>query len=125
MKSHQKNSLEIGPAERQRRHRYLIATLITCLTLAMLFGTAHVVKLGANRMADMRSKASYNLRDEHKHIRAAGEDIQAQRVHEEKDKASKTYELAEVQSLITSDKWLEIESMVSPKRSTRMARSSS
>jgi len=112
MKSQQKKPIEIDPAERQRRHRYLIATLVTCLTLAMLFGTAHVVKLGSNRMEDMRSKASYDLKDEHKHIRAAGEDIQAHRVHEEQSNASNTYELAEVQNMITAEKWLEIEIMV-------------
>jgi len=110
--SHQKHVIEINPVEIQRRKRYLGATVVTCLVLIMLFGTAHVVKLGANRMEDMRSKASYDLKDEHKHIRAAGEDIQAQRVHEEQKKASKTYELAEVQGLIPTEKWMEIESAV-------------
>jgi len=61
--------------ERKNRQRYLGATVITCIALAMVFGTAHVVKLGANRMEDMRSKATYDLADMADHIRAAGEDI--------------------------------------------------
>jgi len=112
MKLDQKRVIEIDPDERQRRKRYLEATVITCIALAMIFGTAHVVKLGANRMEDMRSKASYDLKDEHKHIRAAGEDIHAQRVHEEQEKASHTYELADVQGLISAEKWQEIESAI-------------
>ncbi len=112
MKFRQNRTIEISPAERQRRKRYLAATIITCISLAMVFGAAHVVKLGANRMEDMRSKAGYDLKDEHKHIRAAGEDIHAQRVHEELQGASQVYALAEVQSLVSEDKWSEIDSMV-------------
>jgi len=100
--------------EKQRlvRKRYLIATLITCISAAMIFGAFHVVKLGSNRMADMRAKASYDLKDENKHIRAAGEDIKLQEEHESQEKASETYALAEVTALITAEQWHEIETLI-------------
>jgi len=100
--------------EQQRliRKRYLVATLITCIALAMVFGAVHVVKLGANRMKDMRAKASYDLKDEHKHIRAAGEDITRHEQHESKKKAEVTYALAEVESLLTPEQWTEIDTIV-------------
>ena len=100
--------------EKQRlvRKRYLIATLITCIAAAMVFGALHVVKLGSNRMADMRAKASYDLKDEHKHIRAAGEDIKLQEIHESQEKAQSTYQLAEVTALLKPEQWEEIELMM-------------
>lgn len=100
--------------EQQRlvRKRYLVATLITCIAAAMVFGALHVVKLGSNRMADMRDRASYDLKDEHKRIRAAGEDIYLQKQHESQEKADKTYALSEVDALISADQWREIKSMI-------------
>ena len=100
--------------EKQRlvRKRYLVATLITCIAAAMVFGALHVVKLGSNRMADMRAKASYDLKDEHKRIRAAGEDIILQQRHESQEQAEETYALTEVNALISDEQWKEIESMV-------------
>ena len=65
----------------------------------MIFGAMHVVKLGANRMNDMRAKASYDLKDEHKHIRAAGEDIIRHEQHESQKKADDTYAMEEVAAL--------------------------
>lgn len=100
--------------EQQRliRKRYLVATLVTCIALAMVFGALHVVKLGANRMADMRARASYDLKDEHKHIRAAGEDITRHQIHEAQKKAEKTYADAEVSALLPSEQWAEYDSLV-------------
>lgn len=100
--------------EQQRlvRKRYLIATLVTCIAAAMVFGALHVVKLGSNRMNDMRARASYDLEDEHKRIRAAGEDIYLQQKHESQEKADKTYALTEVASLISPEQWQEIETMI-------------
>lgn len=100
--------------EQQRliRKRYLVATLVTCIAAAMVFGALHVVKLGSNRMNDMRARASYDLKDEHKRIRAAGEDIYLQQKHESLEKAEKTYALAEVNSLIPPEQWNDLESMI-------------
>ena len=104
--------LKLTEQQRAIRKRYLVATTITCLALAMVFGAAHVVKLGANRMSDMRAKASYDLKDEHKHIRAAGEDITLHRIHESQDKASETYLEAEVTALLPADQWQEYDSLI-------------
>ena len=101
MTSQARRHVSLDPAEQQRRKRYLAATVITCISAAMIFGVIHVVKLGANRMADMRAKASYDLKDEHKHIRAAGEDIILHQLHEQQKKAERTYQLSEVEALIT------------------------
>jgi iron(II)-dependent oxidoreductase len=104
--------VELNPKERQKRKRYLTATLVTCLGLAMIFGVAHVVKLGANRMEEMRSKASYDLKEMDKHVRAAGEDIQLHRVHEMQQIAGETYSVDEVQALLADQQWREIDTMV-------------
>jgi len=111
--SSQHPRIQLTDKQRLVRKRYLVATLITCIAAAMIFGAFHVVKLGSNRMADMRAKASYDLKDEHKHIRAAGEDIKLQEVHESQEKAGETYEVTEVNSLISAEQWREIETMIS------------
>lgn len=103
---------QLSEQQRLIRKRYLVATLITCIAAAMVFGALHVVKLGSNRMADMRAKASYDLKDEHKRIRAAGEDIYLQEKHESQKKAERTYKLTEVNALISPEQWQELESMV-------------
>ena len=108
-----RHQVQLDPKEQQQRKRYFAATVITCVALAMLFGVIHVVKLGANRMEEMRSKASYDLDDMGKHLRAAGEDIQLHREHEKQQKAGDTYGLQEVQNLLTEQQWREIDTMVS------------
>ena len=104
--------IQLTEQQRLIRKRYLVATLITCIALAMVFGAIHVVQLGANRMSDMRAKASYDLKDEHKHIRAAGEDITRHQVHESQEKAEKTYLQAEVSALLPPEQWAEYDSVV-------------
>lgn len=108
----QRPGFQLSEKQRQARKRYLVATLITCIAAAMVFGALHVVKLGSNRMADMRAKASYDLKDEHKRIRAAGEDIILQQQHESQEKANETYALTEVTAMLPSEQWSEIESMI-------------
>lgn len=103
---------QLSEQQRLIRKRYLVATLVTCIAAAMVFGALHVVKLGSNRMADMRDRASYDLKDEHKKIRAAGEDIYLQQKHESKKKAEKTYALTEVRAMIPDEQWQELDSMV-------------
>lgn len=104
--------IQLTEEQRSLRKRYLVATLITCIALAMIFGALHVVKLGANRMNDMRAKAAYDLEDEHQHIRAAGEDIILHEQHESKKKADSTYALAEVESLLTPEQWAEVDTII-------------
>ena len=100
--------VQLTDQQRLIRKHYLVATLITCLALAMVFGTLHVVTLGSNRMADMRAKAAFDLKDEQKHIRAAGEDITLHAKHESQKQASQTYMLGEVDALLTPDQWKDI-----------------
>jgi formylglycine-generating enzyme required for sulfatase activity len=102
----------INPAEQQKRKRYLSATIVTCLAAAMIFGALHVVELGANRMADMRDRATYDVADMHEHIRAAGEDIERHRLHETQKKAEQTYVWNEVEALLSAQQWAEIAGQV-------------
>ncbi|MGD8567671.1 MAG: SUMF1/EgtB/PvdO family nonheme iron enzyme [Gammaproteobacteria bacterium] len=104
--------VQLSEQQRLIRKRYLVATLITCISLAMVFGTLHVVKLGSSRMADMRAKASYNLDEEKEHIRAAGEDITLHEEHETKTKASATYMQSEIDALLTPEQWGDINSTI-------------
>ncbi len=67
-----KNAKIPSPAELARRKRYLSATVITCIALVMVCGGMHVVGLGSMRMSEMRSLATYNLKEESSRIRAAG-----------------------------------------------------
>lgn len=112
MTINERHHIKLDPKEQRKRKRYLAATLITCMALAMVFGVVHVVKLGSNRMEEMRSKASYELDDMNKHIRAAGEDIQLHRLHEMQEKADKTYGIQEVQAMLPARQWKQIDTMV-------------
>lgn len=98
--------------DRARRKRYLSATLITCVVLSLIGGTLHVVQLGANRMADMRKAATYDLKEENARIRAAGEDISLHKAHEADKSRATGYSVVEVESLLSKDDWAELNSMV-------------
>ena len=104
--------LALSDEEKARRKRYLSATLITCVVLGLIGGSLHVVQLGANRMADMRKAASYDLKEEHARIRAAGEDIALHAAHEANKNRAAGYSAAEVDGLLTKDEWAELDSMV-------------
>lgn len=101
----EKPEITLTPEERERRKRYLGATVITCIAVAMVFGAAHVVKLGSNRMEDMRARASYDVADMPERIRAAGEEITRHRVHEEKPETYVTYGVEEVNGLLNAEQW--------------------
>jgi iron(II)-dependent oxidoreductase len=103
---------ELSPQDRARRKRYLSATLITCVVLLMIGGSLHVVQLGANRMADMRGAATYDLKEEKARIRAAGEDIVLHMEHEAGKKHTGTYTVDEAGRLLNKDQWAELDSMV-------------
>ena len=72
----------LSESQKQERKRYLYATLVTSLALAMIGGSWHVIKLGAIRMEEMRTKATYDLTKMDEKLRAAGEDIIRHAVHE-------------------------------------------
>lgn len=103
---------KLDPLEQKRRQRFLAATVITCIALVMVFGTLHVVKLGANRMADMRDRATYDLADMKDHLRAAGEEIILQREHEEQTQAAKTYAWNELEAMLKPEQWKMLEEVV-------------
>jgi len=102
----------VSPEEREKRKRYLAATAITCIAAAMVFGVVHVVKLGSNRMDDMRDRATYDLADMHDHIRAAGEDITRHREHEARTRVARTYALEELDALLSPEQWAELATMI-------------
>ena len=112
MPSHHPSTSSLSLAERQKRKRYLSATLVTCLALAMIFGVSHVVKLGANRMADMRNKATYALKDEAIHIRAAGEDILLHQINESGNTVVQKITQVDVDTMLPPQTWQEIEPML-------------
>lgn len=107
-----KNKIVITPAELQRRKRFLAATVITCIGLVMILGGLHVVKLGSIRMGEMRGLATYNLKEESTHIRAAGEDIALHEENENRKNQSVGYTVAEANALLTSEQWRELDSMI-------------
>ena len=112
MRNLPKYKVNIDPAERDKRKRYFAATIVTCIAAAMIFGALHVVKLGANRMEEMRDKATYDLDSMKLHIRAAGEDITLHKVHEHQKKATHTYGVEEVVSLLPTKQWKELETTI-------------
>lgn len=76
----------------------------------MIGGTVHVVQLGANRMADMRSKASYDLTEERSRIRAAGE-VAMTMAHQGNVQVA-SYTPEEVTGLLTLEQWKDIETTI-------------
>ena len=99
------NPRKLSRAELNKRKRYLVATVVTCITAAMIFGTLHVVKLGSNRMSDMRDRVTYNIEDEAKHIRAAGEEILIHQTHEKNQVAALSSSVDQVQDMLPAARW--------------------
>ena len=102
----------LSEEDRHRRRRYLKATFITCIILVMIGSTLHVVRLGAGRMEDMRSLATYDLKEENARVRAAGEDITLQEHHESGHAANVGYTVMEAQRLMTREQWVDLDSQV-------------
>ena len=102
---------KLTPEQKALRKRFLYATLVTSVALAMIGGSWHVIELGANRMEEMRARATYDLSEMDKKLRAAGEDIIRHAKHE-KGLVRSDYQLAEVESLLTHGQWAELERMV-------------
>ncbi len=98
--------------ERQRRKRYLSATLITCVILVMIGSVLHVIKLGAGRMEDMRKLASYDLKEENARVRAAGEDITLHENHEAGRASNRGYTVVEAERLLSREQWQDLDTMI-------------
>jgi iron(II)-dependent oxidoreductase len=104
-----------SPEERAHRSRYLAATLVTCMALVVIGGSLHVVMLGSIRMGEMRDKATYDLREEPAHERAAGEDIALHARNEHVKAAAGAaggYTVEEAQALLPKERWAELDSTV-------------
>jgi len=102
----------LSPAERARRKQFLSATLITCIALSVIGGSIHVVRLGAIRMGEMRGLATYNLKEESAHLRAAGEDIALHEHDEAQSNPVGGYAMAEVDALLTKQQWAELDTTI-------------
>lgn len=76
----------------------------------MIGGSIHVVQLGANRMADMRAKATYDVREEHTRIKAAGE--MAIVLAQQGKGLPAAYSGEEVSGLLTLEQWRELATQI-------------
>jgi len=102
----------LSERERQQRRRLLSMTLLTCLVLALIGGSIHVVMLGRLRLADMRRMATYDLAEESKRVRAAGEDITLREKYEAGRADGAGYSLVEAQRLLGREQWEDLDRMV-------------
>lgn len=98
--------------DKENRRRYLGATLVTCIVLAFVGGTVHVLELGANRMNDMRGKAAFDIAEEASRLRAAGEEMFVQGKHEYQLEKTSIYTVSEADSLLSKEQWQELETMI-------------
>lgn len=99
-------------AERLRKKKFLSATITTCIALVVVGGSIHVVGLGSLRMGEMRSMATYNLKEESTRIRAAGEDIALHEENEHSRTLAKGYTVEEAQALLTAEQWKELDQTI-------------
>ncbi|MGE0370439.1 MAG: formylglycine-generating enzyme family protein [Gammaproteobacteria bacterium] len=102
----------LSDEERIRRRRFLAATLVTCVALAMLGGIVHVLMLGADRLSYMKGKATYDLAEVDQRVRAAGEDLTLNRKNEHRQSVQKGYTVAEVEAMLPAAQWQELAVMV-------------
>lgn len=109
LKTTSNERLRLNEQDRHIRRRFLWAMLTTCVVLAMVAGSFHVVQLGANRMQSMRNKASYDLKEMDSHIRAAGEELYLQAQHRSQISSQSGYTVVEAQALLTQSQWVDVE----------------
>ncbi|MDQ6988032.1 MAG: SUMF1/EgtB/PvdO family nonheme iron enzyme [Mariprofundaceae bacterium] len=102
----------ISASDKRRRKRWLSATLVICITIAMVGGSLHVMELGSMRMDEMRGKAGYDVRDMHEHIRSAGEEIFLQAANEKYGANIKTYTPDEAHNLLDDEQWRDVSWMI-------------
>ena len=101
----------LSEQDRQQRRRLLSMTLITCLVLALIGGTIHVVMLGKLRLGDMRRMATYDLSEESTRVRAAGEEITLHQKHETGPIAA-GYNVVEAERLVGREEWEDLDRMM-------------
>lgn len=103
----------LTPAEIITRKRYIGATFVTCIVVALVGGAIHVVQLGSNRMQELRENAGYDLKNEHKKIRGAGESLFVNVFHERGVTHTISYTMDEAEGLLPTNQWLRLEEKVS------------
>jgi len=103
---------QVSAADQKKRRRVLVATAITCITIAMVGGSLHVMTLGAKRMDEMRAKAGYDPADMRSHIRAAGEELHLQDANEHLGALQGTYSPPQAAALLTAEQWTELNKSV-------------
>jgi len=103
---------QITGQQKRRRKRLLMATLITCITIAMIGGSLHVMELGSMRIDEMQAKSSYEAVDMEQHIRAAGEEIHLQTTHENRGGDTASYTTDETAGLLGEEQWRDLAWMV-------------
>lgn len=102
----------ITESQKRQRKRWLMATLIVCVTVAMVGGSLHVMKLGSMRLNEMQAKASYDVEDMHQHIRAAGEEIYIQEKNEKLGKDVVSYTVEQARDLLSEEQWRDVNWMI-------------
>jgi iron(II)-dependent oxidoreductase len=102
----------ISDREKRKRKRLLMATLISCITLAMIGGSLHVMELGSMRMKEMQAKSSYDVSDMEQHVRAAGEEAHLQIKHEDAGGDTGSYSEAEAAALLSDEQWQDLSWMI-------------
>lgn len=95
-----------------RRKTFLGATIVTCVVLTFLGATVHVLQLGANRMHDMRGKATYDESQVSTHLRAAGEEFYRHVKSEYMPSNGAAYTIQEAESLLKPEQWQDVATTV-------------
>lgn len=103
--------LFLASEEREKRKKYLLATLATCIAVVFIGGALHVVKMGANRLVEMRGKATFDPKLVASHIRASGEEIETHEANEE-GLGKRGYTVAGADALLTPEQWKMVDTMV-------------
>jgi len=103
---------QITGQQKRRRQRLLMATLISCIAIAMIGGSLHVIELGSMRIDEMQAKSSYEAVDMQQHIRAAGEEIHLQTTHENLGGDTAGYTADETNTLLGEEQWRDLAWMV-------------
>ncbi len=105
------SNLPLGTEEREKRKKYLYATIATCVAIVFVSSALHVVKLGSNRIEEMRSKSTFDLKLVKSRIRASGEEIST---HEKNEAGldQKGYTVAEADALLSPEQWKMLDTMV-------------
>jgi len=102
----------VSKKEMNRRKRFAMAVLLTCIAAAMIGGSLHVMELGSMRMDEMRGKVSYDVAEVDDHIRAAGEDILIQAAHEARGANLPVYSEQELQAMLSPETRAELKQMI-------------